>query len=554
MSASEWRITKTEATGRRGMVVADEARAAEAGAEMLRRGGNAVDAAVAAAFAMAVVDPLTSGVGGVAAMVLHAPDGRTVVIDGSGVAPRAARPDMFELLPSGTAGMYGWPATRDNAHNEGPRSIGVPGTVACLCHALERYGRLDRATVVAPAIALAERSEAVSWRFAGNVGNYAERLWKNEEATRLFFRPSRAPLRTELALEPGDRVSQTDLARTLRRIVDAGPDDFYRGELARTIVEDVRRLGGILDLEDLAAYRARELEPLAATYRGVELRTLPASGGITVVEALNILEGFHGLERLGPESALVLHLLAEASRLAFLDRFAYLSADDAEAAVRLTAKSRASRLRGPAHVIDLGRANPDAAAPPLEPSPADTTHVSAVDGDGTAVALTSTLGQAYGSGVVVRGTGMFLSDVMTWFDPRPGLANSIAPGKRILWAIAPTIVLRDGRPWFVVGSPGGRRLITAVLQAIVNAVDFGLGPQEAVNCIRVHCESAVTLLDARAPSAVREELTAMGHRVEVREETFVSAYFGRANAIRIEPDGTLRGGVHRLKPTTAVGL
>ncbi len=548
MTRSEWRVEKTEATGTRGMVVADDERAAEAGAAMLRRGGNAIDAAVAAAFVMGVVEPLTSGPGGVAAMVLHQA-GKTVVIDGSGVAPRGAAPDMFELLPSGSAGMYGWPATRGNEHNEGARSIGVPGMVACVLQAQERYGALDRATVLAPAIAEAERGAPVPWRLAASLGNYVERLSRHPEAARIFLRPSGAPLRTQMAVEPGDDFAQPDLARTLRRIAEAGADDFYRGELARVVVDEVRRLGGVLDAQDLAAYRARELAPLVATYRDVELRTLPeASGATTLVEALNLLEGF-ALRGHPADGARTLHLLAESSRVAFLDRFAYLTRDDSASVARLVSKEFAERRR---RDLDPARARTDAtAAPPDQPH---TTHVSVVDASGTAVSLTSTLGQGFGSGVVPRGTGMLLSDVMTWFDPRPGRANSIAPGKRILWAIAPTIALRDGAPWLVVGAPGARRLITSVLQALVRSIDFDLGPQAAVNGVRVHCEGARTLLDARAAPAVRDELARLGHRLEIVEETFASAYFGRANAIRVDRDGTLRGGVHRLKATAAVGV
>ena len=553
MSRSEWRIEKTEAVGREGMIAADDPRSADAGAEILRSGGNAVDAAIAAALVMGVVEPLTSGIGGVAAMVITAPNGRTSVIDGSGLAPGAARADMFELSGSGSAGMYAWPATQGNEHNEGPRSVGVPGAVAAFCLALERYGRLGRTAVFTPAIESAERPEPVGWQLTEQLGNYAERLWRNDEATRIFYRPSRAPLRTEVGLEPGDTFAQPDLARTLRRIAERGPDEFYRGETARAIVDDVRRLGGVIATDDLAAYRARELEPLAATYRDIELRTLPsASGATTVIEGLNLLEGFQGFERDGPGSAPVLHLIAEASRVAFVDRFAYLSADDAAAVASLTDKSTAARHRARGDV-DPHRAQPRAAAQPLA-THADTTHVSVVDRDGMAVSLTATLGQAYGSGVVPRGTGVLLADVMTWFDPRPGRANSIGPGKRILWAISPIVALRFGHPWLVIGAPGGRRLITAVLQGLVNAVDFGLGPQDAVNSVRVHCEGATTLLDARAEADVRAALIAYGHDLRIAAENFVTAHFGRANAIRIDPDGTLRGGVHRLKPATAIGL
>ena len=550
---SEWRIEKTEAVGREGMIIADDALAADAGAEILRSGGSAVDAAVAAALVMGVVEPSTSGIGGVAAMVVCDGAGRAVVFDGGGVAPRNARPDMFELLESGTAGMYAWPATRGNAQNDGPRSLGVPGAVACFCLAHDRFGRLGRDAVFAPAIARADTPLPMPWTLTEQLGNYAERLWKNDEAARVLFRPSRAPLRTEVGLEPGDFIAQPDLARTLRRIAERGPVEFYEGETARAIVEDVRRLGGVLDAGDLAGYRARELAPLASTYRDIEVRTLAgASGATTVVEALNIIEGFSGLDAYPHDAGEILHLVAEASRLAFVDRFAYLSADDPEAVALLTAKAIASRHRARGDIA-IDRANRTAAPAPVG-TPAHTTHVSAVDGDGMAVSLTATLGQAFGSGVVARGTGVLLSDVMTWFDPRPGRPNSIAAAKRILWAIAPIIALREGRPWLVVGAPGGRRLISAVFQAIVNAVDFGLAPQLAVNSVRVHCEGTTTLLDARASAEARETLAAYGHELRVVEENFVSSQFGRANAIRVDRDGTLRGGVHRLKQTTAVGI
>lgn len=552
---SEWRIAKREAVARRGMVATDHPLATEAGVAMLRAGGNAVDAAVAAAFVMGVVEPFSSGVGGVAAAVIARADGRdAIVVDGGSVAPAAARPDMYELLPQGEAGMYSWPATRGNEHNFGYRSIGVPGAVACLCHALERYGRLDRRRVMAPAIRLAEEGFAVDWYTALAIAGYADRLWPHPEAKRTFFKRDGLPLRPALGLEPADRLVQPDLARTLRLVAEHGADDFYRGEIADAIARDSASHGGLLSGEDLTTYRVRELSPLRATYRGHELLTLPdTGGGVTVVEALNIVEGYE-LAALGRGRAQWLHLLAEASRRAFLDRLTYLG-DPALAAApfdRLASKEHAAALRAR---IDPRRADPDAA--PLElaaSTPAEhTTHICAVDTERTMVSLTATLGQAFGSGVMPRGTGVVLSDVMTWFDPRPGRASSIAPGKRILWAVAPTLVFREGRAFLAVGAPGARRLITAILQSVVNVVDHGMGPQDAVNEPRVHCEGRETLLDARVPERIRRALAAMGHRVVVREETFASSYFGRPNAILVGDDGRLRGGVNRLKPSLAAG-
>lgn len=556
---SEWRIAKTEAVAPGGMVTTDHPLATEAGLAVLRDGGNAVDGAVAAAFVMGVVEPFTSGAGGVACMLVSATDPRrAVVLDGSTVAPAAAREDMYELVPGGTAGMYGWPATRGNEHNLGYRSVAVPGTVACLCHALARYGRLGRERVMAPAIRLAEDGFDIDWYLALAIAGYAERLWPNAEAKRIFFREGGLPRRPALGLEPPDRLAQPDLARTLSAIAKDGPDVLYRGSIANAIARDMTERGGLVTREDLAAYRVRELEPLRASYRGYDLLTLPETGGgVTVVEALNILEGF-ALD----DEARTLHLLAEASRRAFLDRFAYITDPAFVAApfARLLSKEYAAEVR---RTIDPGRADPDArpgpaAATPRAPSASaagdHTTHICVVDAEHTMVALTSTLGQAFGSGVVPRGSGVLLADAMTWFDPRPGRVNSIAPGKRILWAVAPALLFRDGKPFLAVGAPGGRKLITAVLQTIVNVVDRGLGPQDAVNQPRVHSEGRETLVDAGVPAATREALARMGHVLSVREETFASSYFGRPNAILVDPaNGLLRGGVNHLKPSLAAG-
>lgn len=559
-SRSEWLIAKSEARAERAMVTADQPAAAEAGLAMLREGGNAVDAAVAAAFAMGVLEPFTSGVGGVVCMVVRFPDGRATVIDGSTTAPLAAREDMFALAREGErAGMYGWRATTGNENNVGYRSLGVPGMVGALALALEHYGTLPLRRVLEPAIALARDGFEIEWYLALAIAGFADRLWPHADSKRVFFKAGGLPPRTAMGLEPGDRVVQPDLARTLETIADEGPQAFYRGSIARAIADDVRAHGGLLTLEDFATFEPRELEPLATEYRGHRVLTVPeASGGITLVEALNILEGFDlgALPQSGAES---LHLLAEASRRAFLDRLAYL-ADPRDAAApfsRLASKEYAAVVRA---TIDPRRAAPDArpgavgiaAAGRALTDHAHTTHVCVIDADRTMVSLTSTLGQGFGSGVVARGTGVVLADVMTWFDPVPGRPNSIGPGKRILWAPAPAIVLRGGRPFAAVGSPGGRKLITAVLQTLVNLVDHRDGPQDAVNRPRVHSEGSETWIEARVPAPVRDSLAAMGHQLVVKEETLSSTWFGRPNAIVVD-SGVLRAGVNRLKPSLAVG-
>lgn len=559
---SEWQVEKTEATARHGMVTADDPLAAEAGLEILKAGGNAVDAAVAAAFAVGVVEPFTSGVGGVAAMIIRRADGHTTVIDGSATAPQSAREDMYDVISGGgRIGMYGWPATKDNANNVGYRAVGVPGAVACLCLALERHGTMDRATVMRPAIALAEEGFEVGWYTALAIGTYAERLWPYPDSRRIFYRPSGAPLRPTTGFDPADRLVQTDLAQTLRTIATEGADGFYRGPIAAAIDADMRANGGLITAEEMGDYQARKLPALEASYRGDRILTTPgATGAITVLEILNLLEGFD-LRGMRPDAGR-LHLIAEAQRRAFLDRFALLADPafvgdepfDALASKEFAAKRRRSidprRADPAARPAEMGRAAAARAAGPGD----HTTHVCAVDRERTVVSLTSTLGQGFGSGVVAKGTGIMLADVMTWFDPQPGRINSVAPGKRILWAAAPMIIERGGAPIVVLGAPGGRKIMSAVAQCVVQLLDDNDGPQAAVNRPRVHCEGETTQVDARLGRTTIDELDAMGHILDVREETFFSTHFARPSAIAIDPEsGVLRAGVPRTKPTLAAG-
>jgi gamma-glutamyltranspeptidase/glutathione hydrolase len=509
---SQWHHSKTEPVARGGMVTAEHHLAAEAGVEMLRDGGNAVDAAVAAAFVMGVVEPFTSGIGGIAGLVIRLADGTVASLEGSTRAPLGASADMFELVGGGTrAGMYMWPAVKNGANIEGATSATVPGQAAALCLALERYGSLPRARVLEPAIRLARDGFEIDWYVALSFAMYAERLWKAGDARRIFFRPSGAPLRPPIGTEPSDRVLQSDLARTLEAIARDGPDVLYRGDIAEAIVADVRANGGVLSAEDLAKYEARVGTPLQTMYRGHRVITLDGlSGGETIARALGILDAFPvgAKERGGVDH---LHLVAEALRAAFLYRFS----------------QRADH----------------------------TTHLNAIDKNRNMVSLTQTLGQGFGSGFVPRGTGVVLVDGMTWFDPVPGHSNSIAPGKRVLWAGAPTLIVRGDAPLLAIGAPGGRKIMSAVTQAIVNIIDFGDGPQDAVNRPRVHDEGEGLLIDSRIPEDVRAGLEELGHQVDVKEETLMSAWFARPNAILIDPKtGELRGGVDQLKPAVAVGF
>lgn len=549
---SEWVIAKTEARAPRAMVVADRPEGTAAGLEILREGGNAVDAAVTAAFAMGVAEPALSGIGGVAAMVIRFPDGRETVIDGSGLAPREATPGMFALADGGVGGMYGWPAVEGDENNVGYRSAGVPGMVAAMALALERYGTIGLDRAVRPAAALGRGGVAIDLHLTLTFASYADRLWRFPESKRTFFKDGGLPLHPPLALEGGgDRLAQVDLARTLETIGREGAEAFYRGTIAQAIVDDVRSGGGLLTLEDLGAYEARELSPLVAEHRGHRVATIPeCGGGITAVEMLNVL-GEYDLPAMDRRSAPYLHLVAEACRRAFADRFELLG-DPAFVDAPFAALASPEHAHVARAEIDPHRASAARVVEAVADAP-QTTHICVVDAAGTCVSLTSTLGGAFGSGVVVRGTGIVLANVMTWFDPRPGRPSSVAGGKRILWAPAPAIVSRGRNARLVVGGSGGRRLISGVAQAIVNAVGHGDGAYEAVNGLRVHDEGSALLLDSRAAPAVTSELERMGHRVVPTEETLSAASFGRINAILIDEDG-LRGGVNRMRSSVAAGL
>lgn len=506
---SEWRFTKTEVASTNGMVTADPL-PAEAGIEILRDGGNALDAALATAFALGVSSPLGSGLGGICGLVAWR-DGKTYSFDGSTRAPLAARPGMFELLGGDArSGMYGWPAVKDEANVEGPLSATVPGAVAAYELAHRRLGKLPWSRLFEPAIRLAREGFVMDWYGTLVFGAYAVRLHKNPEAKRVYLRAGGAPYRPPTGFEPPERLVQPDLARSLEAIARGGAKVLYQGELGAAIVDGLRELGGILAPEDLSTYEAGEPPPLTLDYRGDRVVTLPGlTGGPTVARALTILarDDLRAHEQLGAQS---LHRIAVASRAAFTERLESMA--------------------------DLP----------------NTTHVNVVDRDRMSVSLTATLGGAFGSAVVPRGTGILITNGMYWFDPRDGRANSIAPGKRVLWAGSPTIVVRSGAPYLVCGAPGGRRIMSAVAQVVVNALDYGDGPQDATSRPRIHDEGEKLMVDSRIPASVCDELVRLGHDVEVKVEDVLATNFARPAAILIDRDG-LRGGFEGTKVGIALG-
>ena len=495
---------------RHGMVVTAQHLASEVGVAVLRRGGNAIDAAVAVGYALAVVYPAAGNLGGGGFMTLQLADGRTAFIDFRETAPLAASRDMF-LGPDG--------AVVPGLSTDSYLAAGVPGTVAGLELARERYGRLARAELVAPAIALADRGFILEQGDVDMLDAATDDFRRDPAAAAIFLahgRPYRA----------GERLVQSDLAATLRRVSAQGTAGFYAGPFARALVAASRAGGGVFAPDDLSRYRAQERRPVECDYRGFHVVSAPppSSGGTTLCEMLNILEGYP-LRDLGFRSAQAVHFQIEAMRRAYRDRNAYLGDPDfvANPVEHLIDKQYAQSLRAG---IDPARAG-IASELPAGSAPHEgqnTTHYSIADQYGNAVAVTYTLNDWFGARRVIPGTGVLLNNEMDDFTVKLGVPNlyglvqgapnSIAPGKRPLSSMTPTILTRDGKPLLVVGTPGGSRIITSVLHSILNVVDYGMNVQEAVDAPRFHQqwrpESTAYEPYAFSPDTARL-LAAMGH-------------------------------------------
>ena len=571
MKASCLTVTKSQIEVPHACVTAGHPLGARVGAEILRRGGNAVDAAVATAFAMTVVEPFMSCLAGGGSMLIHRPrTGASVALDFNVEAPRRAHARMYALGEGRGGDLFPWRAVEGDANVHGHLAVAVPGSVAGLAMALERWGTLELRDAVAPAVGLARRGVPIDWYLAGVTAMYVEELARFPEAASTYLRAGRWPPRPA-NLEGGDRLRYPALARTLQLIGKEGPSVFYRGELAEAIEAEIRRGGGILDRADLARYRVRVAEPLAGAYRGVTLLGMPgATGGVTALETLNVLECFDA----GPEGASstrTTHLRAEALRVAFEDRFRWLGDPAAVRApwAALSGKAYAGRVaegirpdgrrhaRRPVDPWRFERGRPGGARPARvssgRPAGECTTHVCAVDRDRMLVSLTHTAVSLFGSKVVVPDTGLLLANGMIWFDPEPGRPNSIEPGKRALVNMTPFLGLRDGSPYLAVGAPGGRKIVSAVPQVLANLIDFALGPQAAVEAPRLHTEGTAVDVDDRLGPAAIGGLRRRGHRVVPLKETYSTFHFARPQVIEVTRRG-LAAGVDHLRPATAMGF
>ena len=471
-------------TNKNGMVVTEQALATQVGADILKRGGNAVDAAVAVGFALAVVLPNAGNIGGGGFMMIHdAKSGKDIALDFRELAPEKAHRDMY-LDAKGNV----IPESSIYSH----KAIGVPGTVAGLDLALRKYGTMRLADVIAPAIRLAEQGFLITPHLASLLDAERDHLGKWPASRAIFFNNNK-PLTT------GEKLIQKDLAHSLKLIAEQGPKVFYEGEIAQKIVAEMQRHDGIISASDLKNYKAVERIPVRGTYRGYEIVSMPppSSGGVHIVQMLNMLEHFP-LKDQGPNSAKTLHELSEVMKLAYADRSEYLGDPDFlhVPVAGLTSKDYADFL---VKKIDLTQATPSEQIKPGKPVAYEsdqTTHYSIADRFGNVVATTYTLNLNFGSGIVAAGTGIVLNDEMDDFSVKPGApnafgliggaANAVGPFKRPLSSMSPTIVLKDHKPFLVTGSPGGSRIITTTLQTIINVIDFNMNVAEATVTPRIH--------------------------------------------------------------------
>lgn len=483
VSAAVHAVSIPAMEAKNGMVVTSQHLASQVGVDILKMGGNAIDAAVAVGYAQAVVNPCCGNIGGGGFMTIHLADGKDTFINFRETAPAAASANMYldaEGKVKKDASLYGYLAA------------GVPGTVLGLETAREKYGKLTRAQVMTPAIKLAQEGFILTRGDTDILDTTVKRFKQDPESARIFLRPDGS------ALQPGDRLVQTDLAATLQAIADKGPDAFYHGKLPQIIEDAAKKGGGILTAADFANYRVTETQPITCNYRGYQFISSPppSSGGITMCETLNILEGYD-LKSMGFNSAQAIHVMTEAMRHAYMDRNTYLGDPEfvKNPVDRLLSKAYAAEIR---KKIDDTRATPsEQVKPGMEPhEKPETTHYSIVDNQGNAVSTTYTVNGRFGAVVIAPGTGFFLNDEMDDFTVKvgeknlyglvQGERNAIAPGKRPLSSMSPSLVTKDGKIFLVLGSPGGSRIISITLQSALNILDFGMPPQEAVDAPRIH--------------------------------------------------------------------
>ena len=518
------------AEGKNGVVAAANPEASKIGVEVMKKGGNAVDAAVATAFAISVFEPNASGIGGGGFMLIRmAKTGKTVVIDYREKAPAKATPDMFVLDENGKV--------VNDEITVGGKASGVPGTVAGLLTALEKYGTMKRADVMAPAIKHAGEGIIVSKNLEGIIQDNYEKLVKFDAASEVY-------LKDGLPYEAGDRLVNKDLAATLTKISKEGKKAFYEGEIAKKIADEVQKQGGLMTVEDLKNYTIEEREPVVGKYRHYPIISCPpaSSGGTHIVQLLNMVENYD-LKAMGDNTPESWHIWAESMKQAFADRAEYMG-DTAYVKVPLKGLTSKEYAKEVVKKIDLEKAGKDIKiGDPSKYESGSTTHFSVMDKDGNMVAVTQTINYFFGSGVVVPGTGIMMNNEMDDFVPQKNMKNSIEGGKRPLSSMSPTLVLDPkNRPLMTIGSPGATRIIPAVALTISNVIDHGMTLQEAINAPRIaQFQSGKLNAEGRMSFESYNKLQEMGHEINMRGT--YDNYFGGVQGIMMDYDTkTLQGG------------
>lgn len=532
------------ANGRNGVVAAAKPQASQVGVDILKKGGNAVDAAIGTAFALGVLEPNASGIGGGGFMIVKlAKMKEAVVIDFREVAPGAAKPDMYKFDDKGKV--------VDNASVVGGLANGVPGEVAGLLYAFDRYGskKLTRAQVLQPAIDWANKGIPVTVNLAGIIKDNFETIKKFPACASIY-------LNGGLPYEIGDTIKNPDLAKTLKLVAAKGADAIYKGEIAQKIAEEVQKQGGIITTEDLANYKVQVRKPVVGTYRGYTILSVPpaSSGGTHLIELLNILENFD-LKATGYGTPASAHLWSESMKLIFADRAKYM-ADTAFVKVPLVGLTSKDYAKELAAKIALDKSMEAATAgDPSKFESGSTTSLSVMDKDGNMVAITKSINYFFGSGVVIPGTGFIMNDHMDDFVLKPGSVNSVEPGKRPLSSMSPTLVLDPkGRAYMTLGSPGATRIFPTVAQVISNVIDYNMPLQEAILAPRYFQMASGNLnVEGRVSLNTFNKLGPLGHTMTTRNDW--DPYFGGVHAVLFNHDTkTLMGGADPRRDGQAAGF
>jgi gamma-glutamyltranspeptidase/glutathione hydrolase len=537
-AATSFECEKQPASSSRGMVVSNHPLASSAGVEMLAAGGNAIDAAIATLFALTVVEPMMVGIIGGGMAHIRLADGSHRFIDGQSTVPLAVRPDTYTSKPGSAHDVFD---TVDDENLNGPRAVAVPGSLKAWCETLQRFGTMSLADVMQPAIKHASRGYAATPYLHECIADSASEMLKDRPISAIYL-PKGEPLKA------GERVVQPEYAETLSYIAQHGPGALYSGLLGNVLVDYMKAKGGFITHEDLRTYNTVERQPIRADYRGWQILgpPPPAASGVHIAQMLNILEGYD-ITASGFGTAQTIHYLAEVLKIAFADRAA-ASGDPAYVNVpveRLTSKAYADERR---RIIDPNRAQKwGAGVAQLES--AHTTHLTAADAFGNVVATTQTINNLFGAKILIPGLGTIPNNYMNLYDPRPGYALSLAPGKRVTTSMSPVMALFDGKLRYALGLPGGKRIFPSALQALLNLIDHGMSLQEAVEAPRVWTEGNALEVEQAVPEAIRAKLAAMGHHVQP-----MPTVAGGMNAIEFHDDGRMSGAACWRADGTPIGI